>query len=290
MVDVKAPMAMPRTRHHFRRARAGLLAAAIGLTALLTAAVPAASPAPAHERQIWVATRTTVGRLEAVDPGIARRFFDEPTAFALGGWGTSVPSMAWASEAAFARDLANGVIPADVRAVMYDPEFWTATPLAEQRDPVGAMRRFASLARTHGYLVILTPHPNLTAVPGGACVHQADETIQAAFLRCRLSAAAASLADVVEIQGQFLEVDTDAYRAFVTRAADQARAAHRDVRVIAGLSTNFTDDPSVLFSAWAAVRDVVDGQYIAVPEGIRPNVAAGFLRLVADQVDAGDDS
>src|SRR5438874_1317704 len=81
MVDVQAPMASQRTRRHPRRARAGLLAAAIGLTALLTAAVPAASPAPEHERQIWIATRTTVGRLEAVDPGIARTFFDDPTAF-----------------------------------------------------------------------------------------------------------------------------------------------------------------------------------------------------------------
>ena len=279
-------MASPRTVLRPRRIRAGLVAAAIALTALLTAAVPAASPAPAHERQIWMATSTTVGRLAAFDQGIARTFFDEPTAFALGGWGTSVPSMAWASEAAFARDLRAGVIPADVRAVMYDPEYWTATPLAEQRDPVGAMRRFAALAKAHGYLVILTPHPNLTAVPEGTCVHQPDETIQAAFLRCRLAAAAAGLADVVEIQGQFLEADPAAYRAFVSRAAVQARAVHHDVRVIAGLSTNFTADPGVLFDAWAAVRDVVDGQYLAVPEGIRPGVGVGFLRLVADQLDA----
>src|SRR5262249_25041647 len=157
--------------------------------------------------------------------------------FALGGWATSVVSMSWASEAAFAHDLRAGAIGPDVRAVMYDPEYWSATPLAEQRDPVAAMHRFSSLARAHGYLVIMTPHPNLTAVAGAACVHQIDESIQAAFLRCQIPAAAARLADVVEIQGQFLENNPTAYGTFIARATAQARAAHRDVRVIAGLST-----------------------------------------------------
>jgi hypothetical protein len=194
--------------------------------------------------------------------------------------------MAWASEAQFAHDLRAELIPPDVRAVMYDPEYWDPTPTAEQRDPVVAMRAFTSLARAHGYLVILTPHPNLTAVPGAACTRAPDESIQAAFLRCRIASVAAREADVVEIQGQFLETDPGAYRAFVSRAAAQARAANPAVRVIAGLSTNFTSDPQVLLAAWEAVRDVVDGHYMAVPEGIRPEVATSFLQLVAGRLDA----
>jgi len=31
------------------------------------------------------------------------------------------------------------------------------------------------------------------------------------------------------------------------------------------------------------VTDIVDGHYIAVPEGIRPEIATAFLRLLAEQ-------
>lgn len=270
------------------RLRRGLAALAVGasVAAVLGTSIMIASTPTSRPRQTWIATATTIGRLERIDASIAHRFFDTPTAFGLGGWASSVDTMAWASETQFASDLHAGLIPPEVDAVMYDPENWDPTPVAERRDPVTAMRAFASLAHAHGYLVIITPHPNLTSMPGAACERERDERIQNAYLRCGIGAAAARHADIVEVQAQFLENDVGVYRTFVTRAAVQALTENADVRVLAGLSTNFTSDPMVLFDAWASVRDVVDGHYMAVPKGVRPQVATSFLELVAERLDA----
>src|SRR6266540_3016079 len=57
---------------------------------------------------------------------------------------------AWASCAEFEQDLMAGRIEPEVRAVMYDPEGWDKTPLAERQDPVTFIHRFARLARERG--------------------------------------------------------------------------------------------------------------------------------------------
>jgi hypothetical protein len=69
----------------------------------------------------------------------------------------------------------------------------------------------------------------------------------------------------------------------VEAAAAQAREANPDVVVLAGLSTAFAPTPGTLLAAWDAVSDIVDGHYMAVPGGIRPEVAASFLRALAEQ-------
>lgn len=233
--------------------------------------------------QVWMATSGTYGRIERMDHDVAALFLEAPTSYMLGAarLGDAVPSMAWADESAFERDLEAGVIPARVRAVMYDPEYWPATPLPQQQHPVPAMRAFSEAARTAGYQVVITPHPNLVAVPGADCAAQEGEAIERAFLRCGLQGQAAALADVVEVQAQFLEEQPDYYAQIVTVAASQARDANPDVVVLSGLSTRFAATPEIMLNAWAAVNDVVDGHYLALPEGIRPWVATRFLGLVA---------
>ncbi len=67
---------------------------------------------------------------------------------------------------------------------------------------------------------------------------------------------------------------------FVGRAAEQARAANPAALVISGLSTRFASTAQTLVDAWTAVRAIVDGHYMAVPEGIRPEVATEFLRQI----------
>ena len=231
--------------------------------------------------QTWVATLGTIRLLRAHDPDVAGMYFDQPTSFALGGYNGAVSSASWASEAQFATDLASGAIATDVRAVMYDPERWPPTPEAEQRDPVAAIQAFSAAARGAGYQVIITPHPNLVTVPDAVCGAGPEESQEEAFLRCGITGAAARVADVVEVQAQYLETDTARYADLVRRAADQARAANPAVRVISGLSTRFAATSQTLVDAWTAVRGTVDGHYMAVPEQIRPEVAAGFLRLIA---------
>jgi hypothetical protein len=240
-----------------------------------------ASPREAPFSQMWISTAKTASTLSAIDPAVSEAFLGASTSFTLGGFGGSTLAAGWASQAQFAEDLAARRVPHGARIAMYDPEAWDATPLDEQRDPAASMRAFATLARRHGLLVMITPHPNLVGVLGAACQSAEGESETAAFLRCGVVADAARVADVVEVQGQSLEADPAAYAAFVTDAAAQARAANPAVLVLSGLSTNFTSDPHVLYRAWTSVRAVVDGHYLNVPLGRRPAVATTFLRLIA---------
>ncbi|MGZ4149377.1 MAG: hypothetical protein ACXVQJ_05010 [Actinomycetota bacterium] len=265
-----------RTQWVWRPVLTALLA--VGLVPGAVLRLPSAPPGD----QVWMATSTTIGRIQRYDPGVAKLFFDRSASYGLnGGWNSATPAFAWASEAAFERDLRRDRIAPEITTVMYDPENWDATPLTEQQHPIEAMQAFASAARSAGYRVVLTPHPNLVEVPGAECPAQPNETIQAAFLRCGIVAAAAQQADVVEIQTQFLEAHTATYAASVRWLTFQARAANPDVVVLAGLSTRFTLDARTLLTAWEAVRNVVDGHYLAIPEGIHPSVAVRFLELVA---------
>lgn len=250
------------------------------LTRGLRPDLPAAPPLG----QAWMATPNTVEAIGSGDEQVARLFFGGPTSYVLGGgWASASPTMAWASGRSFEVALAQGTIPAGVRVVMYDPEAWVETPTWEQRHPGRAMQIFSDVAHEAGYRVVLTPHPGLVDVSGASCSRAADESIAAAFIRCRIIGEAARLGDVVEVQAQFLEADPAVYRDLVQRATEQARAANPDVVVLAGLSTRFASDPQVLLDAWQAVSDVVDGHYMAVPEGFHANVATGFLRMLAER-------
>ena len=198
---------------------------------------------------IWIVTGGWFDHLRYEDSALAKKLFLRPPSIIVGTYhrrsarvGGQTPR-GFASSFAYASfDIFRGVarFPSAVRhldAVMYDPEAWTATPLDEQRDPQGAFRRFASLSRRYIPTLIITPHPNLMTVPGSVCHAEGVETVYEAFIRCRVMAAAARSADIVEIQAQQLQGDPDAYRAFVVEATAQARAAEPSVRVIAGLTT-----------------------------------------------------
>ena len=230
--------------------------------------------------QTWVATLGTIRLLHGQDEDVASQFFDQPTTFALGGYNGAIHSASWASEAQFEVDLAARAIPEGTRAVMYDPERWDATPEDEQRDPITAIEAFASAARGAGYQVIVTPHPNLVTVPEAVCEARPSESQEDAFLRCNITGAAAAVADVVEVQAQYLETDPVRYADVVGRAVAQARVANPSVRVISGLSTRFAPTSQTLVEAWTAVRGIVDGHYMAVPEQIRPEVAVAFLKEI----------
>jgi hypothetical protein len=278
MVSVMRPPGGFRTQWVWRPVLTALLA--VGLVPGAVFRLPSSPPGD----QVWMAVPGTIVRVQRLDPSIAKLFFDRSSSYALnGGWNSATPAFAWASEAAFERDLRRDRIAPEITTVMYDPENWAATPLNEQQHPVEAMQAFASAARAAGYRVVLTPHPNLVQVPGAECPAEPGEAIQAAFLRCGIIGAAAEQADVVEIQTQFLEGHTATYAAAVRALTTQARAANPDVVVLAGLSTRFTLDARTLLTAWSAVRHVVDGHYLAIPEGIQPWVAAKFLELVAQK-------
>ena len=230
--------------------------------------------------QVWIATATTRGTLSQLDPVAAQGLLGGPRSITLGEPIGAPAALAWSSERRFAAQLAAGEIPSSVRVVLYDPEGWLATPAAERRAPIPAMLTFGALARAHGYLPVITPHPSLMAVHGAVCAPMAGESVETAYLRCGIQAAAARAADIVEVQAQYLETDPAAYAAFVAAAAGQAREANPNVLVLSGISTTFTENPDVLEAAWRSVHGVVDGHYLNVPQGLRPSVAISFARSV----------
>lgn len=191
------------------------------------------------------------GQLAAAAPGLARRIIGGPATLVLGpppaaagqaAEPAALPGRAslgavYTSYATFRQDLASRQIPAGVKAVSYDPELWPATPAREQANPVGYMRLFARAARHAGYTVILVPGRDLMLVPGARCGQRPHETIDTAFLRCGLPAAAARLAPVFEAQVAPEEMQPARAAAFAAACARQARAASPHVAVLATLST-----------------------------------------------------
>jgi hypothetical protein len=234
-------------------------------------------------------TRGSIAAIAAIDPEATRVVVGRPTSVALGGWPGSTPGRAWASCASFSSDLASGAIPADVRAVMYDPEGWEATPLDERRDPIASIRTFARLARASGYLTIVTPHPALVEVPGSPLLRSSEESREEAYLRSSITFETARCVDVCEIQAQRFQRDPDAYRAVVSQEVEQARAAKPDVVVISGLSTHpgYRATWKMLLDAWESVRDLVDGHYLSLARLRHPRAAARFLRAVIRREAAG---
>jgi hypothetical protein len=229
-------------------------------------------------------------QIRYADRALAMDLFHRPPSMIIGTYhlrsaevGGQTPrgvatSFAYASLDVFRGVARDAAFMRGLDAVMYDPEAWSATPLAEQRDPRRSFARFASIARQHGETVVITPHPNLMTVPGARCGIEGGETVYQAYIRCGVMDAAARQADIVEVQAQQLQGQPDAYRAFVVEATAQARAADPAVRVIAGLTTADAS-PSQMFEAWSSVRDVVDGYYVSIRDQ-ELGTGLDFLRLV----------
>lgn len=232
----------------------------------------------------WVTSAGTIAAIAAEDRQVADRVFGSADAVALGGWPGATTGRAWASAERFADDVAAGAIADDVTVVMYDPEGWEATPLPERLDPLTHIAAFGELARSNGYSVMVTPHPNLVSVPGSVHAPRAGETREAAYLRSGIVEASAAIADVYETQAQNHQRDPATYRAFVRETARLARLANPDVQVLSGLSTHpgYPATAEMLRDAWECVRDVVDGHYLSLARRRLPSVAARFLSMTVD--------
>ncbi|MGH7723500.1 MAG: hypothetical protein ACRENL_11855 [Candidatus Dormibacteria bacterium] len=255
-------------------------------------------PAPGSSRLTWLIAASALTRLRSLDAQspLAARFFDNagtdvlvgPRAAGIpSGW-RSVPTAGFRSYADLASAIAAGTLDASITTVLYDPEAWQFTPIAEQRDPGRYAQLAADLCRSHHLRLIVTPAVDLTQVlsPGAA-------DARSAFLSLGIAGQAARAGDTVVIQAQRYEADTAQYRAFVVQAAAQARAANPGVTVLAGLSTGPGGKPvnaGDLYSAYQATRDSVQGYWLNIPaQGAdcptctqpRPDVAAGFLQMVS---------
>ena len=253
---------------------------------LLLAPSCSSEPPARTEAHLWVIQGGWLGWVIYREPAIARRLFMTDPSIVLGTIGPQAPhhgvtSFAFPSYHHFSRSYETSRSWFEgFTSVLYDPEAWEATPLRERKDPVTAIRDFASLAHEHDLRVVVTPHPNLTTVPNARCAAGPDESATDAFLRCDLMGRAAAYADVVESQAQQFERDPASYRAFVEACVAQAREANLDIEVIAGLSARAGVTPEQLYAAWDATRDVVDGYYLSIQDNDHVPVALAFLRMV----------
>ena len=177
---------------------------------------------------------------------------------------TAESVVTFASAAALTAAVSGDQLGAGVYGVLYDPEAWSLTPQAEQRDPVSAAARAAAVAHAHGLRLIVTPALNLSTVLSPGARGPRWRT----FLSLRLAGQLARVADVIEFQAQSLERDVGTYSSFVQAAASQARTANPAISVLAGLSTNPPGAPvdgPQLTAAIGASRSMVAGYWLNIP-------------------------
>jgi hypothetical protein len=300
------------------RGRVGAVLAGIGLVLSMTACandnsgerptgatrpsrqgVPAteatvAAACPDAEQGAWpthlVLARSTLENLRRADPAGTGRALNRPSVYITGrhdenpvppGW-SSVPTANFKSYAEFRSVVEAARMHPSISAVLYDPEGWSLTPLAERRDVVAYMERFSTLARAHGWKVILTPSNDLMNLQDKL----KDETNRQAYVRYRIAEAAARHADILEVQAQTLEQTPSAYREYVRQTRTQAVAANPRVVFLSGLTTNLQGTPvsgPTLYDAATSVRELVDGFFLNVPRAA-PSPANGvtLLRMLSE--------
>ncbi|HEY9242852.1 MAG TPA: hypothetical protein VIP48_12760 [Streptosporangiaceae bacterium] len=251
---------------------------ALGLTAMLacllaSCTTQAPSPRPSQTgtqapgRLTWMLTRAALASVLS-DPAARSRLDGAPVYQILQtgqhplGAIPAVPVVTVSSVSELAQTLSGRRLPTGTRAVLYDPEAWPFTPVAEQRDPAKAAQQALRLAHAHGLRLFVAPALNLTTLRPGSGPRWQQ------FLRLGLAGAMAKAADVIELQAQSLERDTGSYAAFVHEAARQARAANPRVTILAGLSTNPPGAEVTSQQLTAAIRatsGVVSGYWLNIP-------------------------
>jgi hypothetical protein len=268
-----------------RRFLAGLAATAVTAGALFGPVLASAAPASAATQPGWVLGAGTLAGVAAQDPALASQLLNTPTAYGTGSSLTgdpiqpglaSTPVLSYTSYAQFASDLQNGRIAFGYQWVMYDPEKWGATPLAEQQDPVKYMTLFGQLAHAHGLKVIMAPAMDLGWVQGSVIPRLPREQVTAWYVRVNLAGAAAAAGDLYILQGESQTASLPRYDWLFTSAAAQARAANPGVQVFAEVST-FNGTTQQMVAAAQSISP--DGFYVAAPGATAQ--AAQFLQAMA---------
>jgi hypothetical protein len=240
---------------------------------VLVSCIQAASAAPA-QKPWWIINTAALHSLEnnGLPERISRYFFDNDHTFItqkrtqtrFAEW-RALNTRTFTSVAALQKAFDNGTIDSDVKAILYDNEAWSFTPLEEQLNIAEYEKKAAALVHQHRLLLVSTPASDLvrTLSPNAGPGHKFD-----AFLRLGVAADAARVSDVYEIQAQGAEMNAEKFSTFVRGAAKQARQANPHVIILAGLSTNPTGQrvtADQLLTAAESVSDVVDGYWLNIP-------------------------
>jgi hypothetical protein len=269
------------------------LLAPAALVATLAAACHSGPAPPAARPDVyWSIGVSAMVRIAALPGGgdLVRLEFDHPHAFAPVN--ARIPSEWWTwrtrwtafgtSVQALDHHLDDMPVPG-WRAVYYDVE--RASPPFEQVHSADSVRRAAERAERWRVPLLVAPGVDLVATleprARSLAAYYAD------FLRLGIVRRVAGRAAFVVLQGQGLETDPEAYRAFVAAAAAQAREANPSVRLLAALSASPRGEvvPAAdLERAFRATRELVDGYWLSFGSGgdaeAQARELASFLRRV----------
>ena len=297
---LRVTMRRGRVRRQVALLGFGLLLAAAGCSASSPSPAPtttgagsasATGTAGSNSGLTWVIDSSALAGLSGAGLSNSQlsALFDNAHTYVLGATKATAESAnisAWTSpQSITVTDLRATGFSRGAAAVLYDVEDWAATPKAQQENPAKYEAQGYKLARARGVVFIAAPAMDLVRVldPTGS------GTVVQRFLSLDLIGQAASNADVVDIQAQGLEGSAQ-YTSFVTAAAQQAKAANPDVKVLAGLSTNPSGraiSSTVLAQDANSVRGAVDGYWLNIPSGgsacptcgtARPQVAVPWLK------------
>ena len=262
-----------------------------GARAALAAQPDAVASVPATGPVVWLAANSSVANLAQVNRSVA--------VADMGAGGTmiqatamvtqnpvpagyrSLPTERWTSYARFAGAAAAGRIPSYIRVAHYDNEAWGQTPVAEQHHPGLYERKFCQVAHAHGLLCVTSPGRDICAIAfpnSGSNNH--------CYLSHDMAGSAAKYADYIDIQGEVNELrGTSAYKAFITRAATQARRANPHIIALGNLNATVSGQSVTAAQMNADARAVygthpwqVSGFYMTI-DNAGARTTARFMQL-----------
>jgi hypothetical protein len=233
----------------------------------------------------WVMTGWNIHQLNQLSPTVASHFFNTPTSYATGPAAATSPVsdrftatgvLTYGSYAQFAADLTSHAITPAYTWVMYDPEYWSATPLPEQQNPAAYMQQFGQLAHAHGLKVIEAPGRDLGLVPGAACPETPGENLDHWFLRCNIPGAAATDADMVVVQDQVNTTNPAEFDYLYNSSRAEAQGANPQITTDPEVSTTYGTATQM---ATAAKSAHPDGIYISATSNTLGRATA-FLNIM----------
>jgi hypothetical protein len=232
----------------------------------------------------WILTFGALAAILGHSPTLAPQL-DTPATIVLDHGGRIPPlapnvtvARSYKSEAQFASDAAAGTIPSSTGAVILDLESWSVTPLAEQRHPAIYERRFVRLAKLHGLRAIIAPARDLTAR-----IQCASSRLPAAkaYVACNMPGHAARafrgsrLAGTYMVPTQRDELAPSLFSGLFLQSQVLAKAAHRRIHVIAGLSTGLVQGFASGAEMYRALQSTADeGAWLSVDRNDPAAVAA----------------
>lgn len=252
-----------------------------------------------HEMPAWILTTGGLARLQqsGLSPWLLADF-NRPSTLLLAAHGQpdrlaprATLAFTFTSAAALEGAVKQGTVPDSVRYLLLDLERWPLTPLAEQLDPIGALKAAVSVAHAHGKCVVFTPALDLTRIPFG----RAGKAQQFAAFERTIAGPGALVSDVFEVQSQQTE-HTSFVNSFAARTIATVRRYRPREPIFVGLSTNPNGrqvSPFDILTLYrSAAASSASGYWLNIPQtsaecpkcGLpHPGVAVEFLKILAQK-------